>query len=151
MERKKKIHDEFLKLGLRIDEPRDSGSGTSNDGNTARRCFAKAELFAKLVGVPVELVKSLHYIWIALSCGKILDAMKFGEFCHQVKMLWAEHVYWYKIPSTIHKVLDHGERVLRMLPGTISMGMLSEEPTEHMNSDLKDFSIHHARQTSRLN
>ena len=50
-ERKIEIQRRFkCEVGLNIDKPRASGSGTSNDGNTARRFFREAEKTAKITG-----------------------------------------------------------------------------------------------------
>ena len=39
------------KFGLRVDIPKPGGSGTTNDGNTARRAFANPTLFARCLGL----------------------------------------------------------------------------------------------------
>ena len=46
------MQEEFkTKLGLLVDFPKTSGSGTSNDGNTSRRAFEKSEIFSSITGV----------------------------------------------------------------------------------------------------
>ncbi|KAJ4437537.1 hypothetical protein ANN_17682 [Periplaneta americana] len=54
--RKESIQKSFrAKMGLIIDRPKPGGSGTSNDGNTARRFFANPELAATITGVDVDV------------------------------------------------------------------------------------------------
>ena len=148
--RKQNIHDEFReKKGLAIDEIRDCG--TSMDGNTARRAFQDPEFLSKLCGVPTELVRGIYVIWIALSCEKKINPRKLGEFSKKIKSIWDEHCHWYKIPSTVHKILVHAEYILELLPPSLTCGHLSEEPSEHMGKDIKNWQVSHARQSSRVN
>ena len=47
--KKRIIQNKFIEeLGLRVDFPRQGGSGTSNDGNTARRAFKHFDLFSSI-------------------------------------------------------------------------------------------------------
>ena len=39
---------------------------------------------------------------------------------------------------------------MKQLPHTITLGMLSEEPTEHDNKNIKDFGVNRAQQKSCL-
>jgi len=38
-------------MGLHVDQPRSGGSGTSNDGNTARIFFSDTKLSADITGL----------------------------------------------------------------------------------------------------
>lgn len=49
--------------GLVVDMPKQSGSGTSNDGNTARRFFQLAETSSEILGLKKEFLKNLHIIF----------------------------------------------------------------------------------------
>jgi len=64
-------------MDLIVDVPKSSGSGTSNDGNTARRAFQNAEKFAEILNIDVELVLNLHIILATISCGLDIDPEKF--------------------------------------------------------------------------
>ena len=37
-------------VGLHVDKPKSNGSGSTNDGNTARRAFLNTDTFASIVG-----------------------------------------------------------------------------------------------------
>ena len=49
---------------------------------------------------------------------------------------------------TLHKILMHGGDIIRQFPPTITSGMLSEEPGESSNKDIKHVQLAHARQSS---
>ena len=87
--------------------------------------------------VSVELVQRIHNVWIALASGLPIDADKFDEYCKVTydiyeRDLWNEKTgkVWYPMSPSLHKVLKHGGEVIRLLPPSILIGMLSEEPTE---------------------
>ena len=46
-------------MGLLVDIPKIGGSGSTNDGNTARRAFDNAKLFSEITGVDLELIERL--------------------------------------------------------------------------------------------
>ena len=62
---------------------------------------------------------------------------KFDEYCKKVKDIyerafWSEEdqKVWYPMCPSLHKILYHGGDIIRLLPPTILVGFLSEEPTE---------------------
>lgn len=52
-------------MGLIVDVPK-QGSGTSNDGNTARRSFCDPQLTAEIARINEELIRKLHTILQAI-------------------------------------------------------------------------------------
>ena len=68
-------------MGLNVDMPRDSGHGTSNDGNTARRFFSRPDIVSQILGVPPELVWGVGEVWTTLTSGHFINTDLFGEFC----------------------------------------------------------------------
>ena len=55
---------------------------------------------------------------------------------------------WYYMPSSVHKILIHGERIIRHFV-IVPIGQLSEDAQESRNKDYKKFRLHHARKSSR--
>ena len=55
---------------------------------------------------------------------------------------------WYPMCPTLHKILYHGGEIIRLLPPSILIGFLSEEPSESSNKDVKKFLLEHSRQKS---
>lgn len=47
-------------MGLKIDQPRQGGAGTSNDGNMARRFFANPEMSSLITGLKKNLLNVLQ-------------------------------------------------------------------------------------------
>ena len=59
------------------------GYGNTNDGNTARRSFANAEVFSQITGVEREVIDRLRTVLLALSSGYELNLGAFTFFCHR--------------------------------------------------------------------
>jgi hypothetical protein len=117
-------------IGIKIFQVR-QGGGTSNTGNVARRAFREADIFARLCGVPVEMVTLLRTIWTLLACPYAIDADKFEALCKRFLELYfdpANEVNWYKLPPTVHKIMIHGPDIIRKSP--VPVGLLSEEASE---------------------
>ena len=134
-------------LGLPIFEPRDGGQGSSNTGNMARRIFQNhSDLLSKECNVPVDFVKGVHFIWIALASRLPLCPEKFQAFCNKIKELYVKELPWYPLNPSLHKIFEHGSEIIKLFPKTITAGMLSEEPLESSNKDVRKFQVEHARQ-----
>jgi hypothetical protein len=69
---KRRIQREFWgRLGLLVDFPRDNGSDTSNDSNTARRAFQNHEIFAEITQVDKDLIWRLYNILCLINFATI--------------------------------------------------------------------------------
>lgn len=78
--RKKYIQDKFKnELNLLIDIVK-QGSGTTNDGNTARRFFEFPDKTAAICGLDEELVRRFAVILQAITSGELIDVIKFKDF-----------------------------------------------------------------------
>lgn len=129
-------------LGLIIDKPR-QGSGNSNDGNTARRFFFNFSRSADITGVDEELIKRFHIILQALSSDLIIDPGKFGEYAMETARLYIKKYNWYHMPSSVHKILIHGESIIKHF-AVLPIGQLSEDAQESRNKDYKNYRLHHS-------
>lgn len=68
--RKNQIQKRFkVETGLIVDKPKPGGSGTSNDGNTARRFFSDPKKTAAITGLDVTALE---------RCGTILQVIKWN-------------------------------------------------------------------------
>ena len=123
-------------LSVDVFKPRPTG-GTSNTGNVARTMFRNSIFFAELIGVDEELVYRIHVIWIALASGLPICPFKFEKFCQETRKLWDKECGWYGPCPSLHKVLEHGGEMIALFPPEITAGMLSEEPAECSNKDVK--------------
>lgn len=78
--RKKSIQDQFRqKLGLIVDKPRTGGSGTSNDGNTARKLFYNSEISAEITEIKKELIDRCGNILHCLASGYKINVCKYND------------------------------------------------------------------------
>lgn len=135
-------------LGLNIDKPK-QGTGNSNDGNTARRFFQNYQCSAEITGVDEELIKRFYVLLQVMSSGKVINATKFGQYALDTAQRYVNKYMWYYMPSSVHKVLIHGESVIRHY-SVLPLGQLSEDAQESRNKDYKRFRLHHARKCSRI-
>ncbi|GBP64954.1 hypothetical protein EVAR_41370_1 [Eumeta japonica] len=114
-QKKQHVQQQFKQqLGLVVDKPRSGGSGTSNDGNTARRC---------------------HNLLQCLSSGYKINNVAFKEYALDTARKLVAAYPWYNLPSSVHKVLIHGSEVIDH--ALLSIGELSEEAAEACNKEMR--------------
>jgi hypothetical protein len=146
--RKKAI---FLKmrdqLGLIVDVPKTGGSGTSNDGNTARIAFANHEKMAEILEMDHLLIKRIWVILCALSSQEAVDPDRFQVYCRETAERYVAQYAWYPMPASCHKILVHGHQAMREKP--VPVGLLSEECQEASNKVVKFTREHFSRKMSR--
>lgn len=148
-EKKEFVQKRFREeLGLIIDKPRQL-SGNSSDGNTARRFFYNYTCSANITGVDETLIKRLYIILQALSSGMMIDPEKFGVYALETARIYVSNYDWYYMPSSVHKLLIHGESVIKHF-SVLPIGQLSEDAQESRNKDYRNMRLHHARKCSRI-
>lgn len=138
--------DFFAKLGLHVDKPR-SGYGNSNDGNTARKFFAEAEMSSEITGIDLGLIIKIRTILITISCGKEVNTAKFRSFALDTAKKYVDLYGWYKMPTTLHKVLIHGHEIIK--EALVPIGLLSEDAQEAMNKEVRRMRSYHSFKGSR--
>ncbi|XP_050512019.1 uncharacterized protein LOC126888052 [Diabrotica virgifera virgifera] len=136
------------RTGLLVDIPKSGGSGTTNDGNTARRFFADPSLSSEITGIDKDVIMRFGIILRTLSCGYAIDVRAFEEYCLETAKLYVAKYSWYYMPSSVHKILLHGAIVIK--EAILPIGQLSEEAQESRNKDLKSFREKHTRKISRI-
>ena len=146
--RKKIIQSEFWnKLGLLVDFPKDSGSGTSNDGNTARRAFQNYKLFSEITGVDEFLIWRLYNILCIINSNCTFDVNKFKIYCDETYNLYVNLYAWFYMPVSLHKLLVHSSQIIANFE--LPIGMYTEKAGEARNKDSKYIREHHTRKISR--
>lgn len=142
--RKRKIQDDFRQeTGLLLDVVK-HGSGTTNDGNSARRFFADPEKSASLTGLDVNLIRRFAVILQTISSGKKIKIPQFKQYCFETAEMYVKLYPWYYMPSSIHKLLIHGAEIIEHL-SIVPIGHLSEEVSESRNKDFRRYREHHSR------
>ena len=82
-EYKNRIQGEFRsKLGLKVDFMSE-GSGSSNDGNTARNFFANIPLTASITGLDSTLLYRMSSILNVINSKHAIHAQRFGDYCSE--------------------------------------------------------------------
>ncbi|KAL4705902.1 hypothetical protein ACJJTC_017484 [Scirpophaga incertulas] len=79
--------------------------------------------------VDEELLKRFYVILQVMSCGRGIDATKFGQYAFDTAQLYVNKYKWFYMPSSVHKVLIHGESVIRHF-SVLPLGQLSEDAQE---------------------
>jgi len=136
-------------LGLHVDKPKANGSGSTNDGNTARKAFLNTDTFASILGFDPEVLRDFYIILITISCNFEIDVQKFKNFCKKAGSLYMEKYPWYPMSATVHKVLAHGAQIIAA--SSLPLGCLAENASEARNKFYKKDRRSHARQNSRIN
>ena len=103
-----------------IDKSRQE-SGNTNDGNTTRRFVFNEDCSSEITGVDVSLIKRLYIILQALLPGVMMKAEKNYKYVIETARIYVSNYEWYYMPSSVHKILIHGESVIRHF-GVISIG-----------------------------
>lgn len=148
-EKKKIIQDKFwLQMGLHVDKPKANGSGTTNDGNTARRAFSQTELLASITGINVNFLEHLHTILIALSSEFEIDAERLRVYCTETAQIFFSNYEWYCMSATLHKILVHSHQIIEA--SLLPLGCLGENASEARNKFYKKDRIGHARRDTRI-
>ena len=77
-EQKQEVQLRFWEtMSLLVDKPKANGSGSTTDGNTARRAFSQPELFARITNVDQNHIHNFKIILILFTCQQELDLEKF--------------------------------------------------------------------------
>lgn len=66
-----------------VDKPRSSGSGISNDDNTARKFFENSAVSAEFTGLKKELIDRCGTILNCLNSGYNINSERFKNFAFE--------------------------------------------------------------------
>lgn len=136
----------FEQFGLKVDEPRPMGA-SSTTGNVCRRLFMDTAKLSHVLEIEEELVDRFRNILIAINCSQPLNPFVVGKYCKETYLLYLKHYNWYKIPSSVHKVLAHAGEIIINAPAPI--GALGEEAAESRHKFYRRDRREHARKCSR--
>ena len=101
-------------------------------GNTMRRIFRDhAELFAECTGIPLVVIKNTWTLYLAGVSRLPINPDKFSKLADETLKLYRAAIPWYPINVSFHRMQRHWPEIMRLLPPTISMGMLSEVKKKH--------------------
>lgn len=138
----------FKEFSVRVDEVQ-QGSGTSLNGNSARKCFSDPPKLAKALGIDEELVKRFAFVILAFKQKEGINLNKLETYCTETYKRFFNCYPWAKLNPTVHKMLRHGVAIARQFP--LSLAYFAEDAAESMHKCYRKNSISHARQNSRAN
>lgn len=145
--RKKAIQEAFKReLGLLVDIPK-QGTGSSNDGNTARRFFENSAVSSMITGVDQNLINRFHVVLQAITSGHDINVDKFRDYAIETARLFVKLYPWYYMPTSIHKLLIHGPEIIAS--ALLPIGQLSEDAQESSNKLIRKYRRDFSRKSSR--
>lgn len=135
-----------LEMGLLVDMPK-QGSGTTNDGNTARRFFQNPKLSSDITGIRQEIIEHFAIILETMASGYDVNTNAFKVYAEETLDLYLKNYSWYYMPSSVHKILIHGAAIIKS--AILPIGMMSEEAHEARNKHFKKYREEFTRKFSR--
>lgn len=146
--RKLDIQQKFWReLGLRVDHPKPGGSGTSNDGNTARTFFNREDISSEITGLDREIINRFGIVLKTISSGFTINTQAFEYYARKTAEHFISLYPWYYMPASVHKVLIHGSTIISS--AILPIGQMSEEAQEARNKHFKEYRESHSRKISR--
>jgi hypothetical protein len=79
--------------------PKDGRSGTTNDGNTARRVFRQNAEFARITGVRQELIYRFYIILTVLNSNKKVNFLNYEKYCSETADFYVRVYPWFYMPA----------------------------------------------------
>lgn len=141
----RKLYEAFY---VRVDVVQ-HGSGTSLNGNSARKCLKDPSALANALGIDEELVKRLAFVVLAFKQKDGVNMDNLKNYCIETYKLFFKLYSWAKMNPSVHKMLKHGVEICQEFP--LSLAYFAEDAAESMHKCYKKNSISHARQSSRAN
>lgn len=89
-----------------------TGFGSSNNGNTARKFFEKSQISSAITGVDENVIHRFAIILTAINTSEAVDAKKFDEYARETAQLLVSKYGWWYMSPTVHKVLLHGGEMI---------------------------------------
>ena len=92
-----------------------------------RRIFRDhAELFAELTGIPLVVIENTWTLYQAGASRLPISPEAFSNLADETLRLYREAIPWFPVNVSFHRMRRHWPEIMRLLPPTISIGMLSE-------------------------
>lgn len=123
------------------------GMGTTNNGNTARRCLEDPHKLAACLGIDEGLVERLYFVLLAYKQKRFVDQQILYNYSIETSKLIFLLYPWCQIPPTVHKLLVHGVQIQQHF--SLPLAFYAEDAGESCHKIYRINETHHARQISR--
>ncbi|XP_062550922.1 uncharacterized protein LOC134215829 [Armigeres subalbatus] len=131
---------------VQVNRPKPGGSGSSNNGNMARRLLSEPVKLAEILGINSELVWNLRIISCLALSSKRLDPNKVSALTNCIELqINTEFPFTKKLPPCIHKY-THLSEFIQRVPYPLSF--LDEQAGERCHKRYKFIRPHLSRKTS---
>ena len=92
-----------------------------------------SDVFSELTGIPISIIKAYWVIYICLASRRIeVDPEKFEVYCDLLREEWDKEMPWYPWCVSMHHWQVHAAEIMRILPPTVCVAMLSEVRTHNL-------------------
>ena len=92
-----------------------------------RRIFRDhAELFAEVTGIPLAVIENTWTLYQAGASRLPISPEAFSNLADETLRLYRKAIPWFPVNVSFHRMRRHWPEIMRLLPPTISIGMLSE-------------------------
>lgn len=135
------------KVGIVVDKVK-PGFGTTNTGNIAKRFFSQPDIVAEILQLPIQLVNNFSIITRLLNLQIPLNWKNVTPLLQNTKKLWIEHLSWFPMPPSIHKVLEHAPQI--GLSTQLTFGELSEDCGEAAHKVIPRTRMDSIRKNSKI-
>ena len=119
-------------------------------GPTADRCMSESLFadFARITGVPLDLITRFKIMLDAVSCGEPVDPQKFKSAADAWldKFHGDPNISWHWLNVLLHMFFQHGHQIIEELP--VAAGLCAEQGSEHANKVVCNDREHHSRQSN---
>ena len=145
---KKKITTELhSRLGIVVEKVK-QGFETTNTGNTVKRFFSHPNVVAQILQLPEELIMNFSVITRLLNLQIPLNWNYVVPLLNRTKMLWREHLPWFPMSPSIHKVLEHAPNI--GVATQLSLGELGEDCGEATHKVIRRTRSENIRKMSKV-
>ena len=86
-----------------------------------------SEFFSEMTGIPLNIINSFWTLYLSLVSRRArIDPEKYAAKAKQFHDEWEKFVPWMPYSASIHRMLVHTVEMMRLLPETLTIAMMSE-------------------------